>query len=92
MELSMHLLPELEAQVRTLVPRLARQGVGSLSVSSYCRPGEPRFWLAYLYVAGRRHVCATPDLREKSLTEQWPELLRQLQAFDPRDSRPAYEE
>jgi hypothetical protein len=92
MELHLHLSPEFEAQVRELLPRLERQAVSSLSVSSYCRPGEPRFWLAYLYVAGRRHVCATPDLREKPLTEQWPELLRQLHAFDPRDSRPAYDE
>jgi hypothetical protein len=92
MELHLHLSPEFEAQLREHVPRLERLGVSSLSISSYCRPGEPRFWLAYLYVGGRRHVCATPDLREKQLTEQWPELLKQLQTFDPSASRPAYDE
>jgi hypothetical protein len=92
MELHLHLSPEFEAQVRELLPRLERQGVSSLSVSSYSRPGEPRFWLAYLYVDGRRHVRSTADVQRTSLVEQWPALMEQLRAFDPSDSPPAYDE
>lgn len=92
MELRLHLSPELEAQVRELVPHLERLQVTSLSVSSYSRPDEPRFWLAYVYVDGRRHVRSTVERAGQPLVEQWPGLMRQLQEFDPSASRPAYDD
>jgi hypothetical protein len=89
-DLHLHLSPELEADVRELLPHLERLQVSSLSVSSYSRPGEPRFWLAYVYVDGRRHVRSTVERAGQPLVEQWPALLSQLIEFNPRGSVSAW--
>lgn len=81
MELDLQMPQELKARVEALVPGLERRRVGRMSVFSYGRPGEPPYWLAYLFVDGARHVLGTPDLRNCSLTEQLDDLLRQLSVF-----------
>ncbi len=73
--------PELSARIRELLPTLEALGVSGLRVSSYHRPGEPEFWLAYLYVGGMRHDICTQELRHLPLAEQAEDLLRQLAGF-----------
>lgn len=80
---------ELTPALQPLLPRLAAQGVERLVVFSYCRPGEPEFWLAYLFVYGKRHSLGTPDLLALPLEEQLPDLVRQLEGFNaPADALP----
>jgi hypothetical protein len=43
--------------------------------------GEPRYWLAYVYIDGRRHAFGTSELRHLTLDEQLPELRKQLKTF-----------
>lgn len=74
---------ELRGTLEPFLPRLAGQGVERLVVFSYCGPGEPQFWLAYLFVDGQRHSLGTPDLRDRLLGEQLLDLVRQLEQFDP---------
>lgn len=81
MELDLQMPPELKAQVEALASLLDHRRVGRMTVFSYGRPGEPTYWLAYLFVEGTRHVLGTPDLRHRPLTEQLDDLLRQLSAF-----------
>jgi hypothetical protein len=75
---------ELRARLEPLLPWLGGQGVERLVVFSYCRPGEPKFWTAYLFVDGKRHTLGTPDQRDLELKEQLPHLLRQLETFQAR--------
>jgi hypothetical protein len=66
-----------------LIPSLTGLDVERLTVFAYMRPGEAAYWLAFLFIAGKRHSVGTPDLRGQSLDDQWPELLRQLESFKP---------
>ena len=84
MQVDLKTSPELSARIKELLPALEAQHVSSLSVFSYHRPGEPEFWLAYLYVDGSRHVAGTPDLRHLPLADQAEDLLRQLAGFAPK--------
>jgi hypothetical protein len=77
---------ELVAALQPLLPRLAGQGVERLVVFSYSRPGEPQFWMAYLFVEGKRHSLGTPDLLALPLEGQAPDLVRQLKEFVPRST------
>ncbi|KQY80915.1 hypothetical protein [Pelomonas sp. Root1444] len=72
---------ELRLALEPLLPTLVGQGVERLVVFSYCRPGEPKFWLAYLFVDGKRHSLGTPDLLTLPLDAQVLDLVRQLETF-----------
>ena len=72
---------EQAALVENLLPLLERESVERLAVFPYRRPGEPQYWLAYLFVAGARHVVGTPDVRDLPLEDQLEDLLRQLRNF-----------
>lgn len=81
MDLDLQMPLELKARVEALAAALERRRVGRMSVFSYGRPGEPTYWLAYLFVEGARHVLGTPDLRHRPLEEQLDDLLQQLSKF-----------
>lgn len=87
MELDLQMPHELKARVEALAPALERRRVGRMSVFSYGRPGEPQYWLAYLFIAGARHVVGTPDLRHLTLEAQLEDLFRQLEEFRAGASR-----
>lgn len=81
MKLDLKLSPDQASLVETLLPLLEREHVKELAVFTHSRPGEPQYWLAYLFVGGARHVVGTPDLRDLPLEEQLEDLLCQLRAF-----------
>lgn len=81
MKVDLQMPANSQARVEALLPTLESEHVDSLAVFPYCRPGEPQYWLAYLFVAGARHVVGTPDVRDLSLEDQLEDLLRQLRAF-----------
>lgn len=87
MELDLQMANELKAPVEALVSSLEHQHVDRMTVFSYRRPGEPPYWLAYLFIAGARHVVGTPDLRHRTLAEQLDDLVRQLSEFQGRTER-----
>lgn len=81
MRLDLKIPSDQAALVENLLPLLEREHVESLAVFPYGRPGEPQYWLAYLFVAGARHVVGTPDLRDLPLDNQLEDLLHQLRMF-----------
>ena len=81
MKLDLKMPPDQAVLVETLLPFLERERVEALAVFPYNRPGEQEYWLAYLIVAGARHVVGTPDLRELLLEDQLEDLLHQLRNF-----------
>ena len=81
MKLDLKMPPDQAVLVETLLPFLERERVEELAVFPYNRPGETEYWLAYLLVAGSRHVVGTPDLRDQPLKDQLEDLLHQLRNF-----------
>jgi len=72
---------DLVSPVAALLPALAGKGVRRLEVFSYGRPGEPPYWLAFIFDSEGRHAVGTPDLRQLPLDGQLPGLLEQLLAW-----------
>lgn len=73
---------ELRSRLELLLPKLAEHHVCKVEVFADRRPGEPPFWVCFLFRHGRRHSLGTTELRDLPLDDQVPDLLRQLQAFD----------
>lgn len=74
---------ELRSRLELLLPKLAEQHFRKVEVFSDRRPGERPFWVCFLFRDGRRYSLGTPDIRDLSLADQVPDLLRQLEAFAP---------
>ena len=56
MRLDLKMPSEQAALVENLLPLLERESVERLAVFPYRRPGEPQYWLAYLFVGSVRCV------------------------------------
>jgi len=78
---------ELAPEVSALFPGLVQRGAQRVSVFDYRRTGEPPYWLAFIITSEGRHGVGTPDLRDMSLADQAPDLLRQLAGWDPASNR-----
>jgi len=76
--------PEVAGTLSLLLPRLGAHGVDRLEVFQYGRPGEPRYWLAFLFADGRRYSLGTPELRGSPLEDQFADLMTQIADFTPR--------
>jgi hypothetical protein len=74
---------ELVERFARLFPTLVGRGVRRLEVFSYARPGEPSYWLAFLFTDADRQTLGTPDLRHLPLDTQAEDLARQLDHWRP---------
>ena len=70
---------ELGCLVEPLFPSLVSKGAGRVVVFSYARPGEPPYWLAFIFDGERRYGVGTLDLRRLPLRDQVANLLHQLE-------------
>ena len=68
-----------------LLPRFAeactplRELVDRVSIGRNHRPGEPEYWIAFVYDnAGKRHGLGTPNLQHLPLAEQAVDLCEQF--------------
>lgn len=72
---------DLYERIEELRPALAARRFSLDRGSRYRRAGEQAFWLAYVYVDGRRNVVDTPELRHLSFAENAEHFVRQLHEF-----------